>query len=144
MIDIALAVGLGFLAGLFSGLLGIGGGALFVPALALGLGLSQLGAQATSLAAMIPVLVVGAWRHTSYGNVLWRPALVIGAASAGGVVSGAFLARALPDHVLRQLFALFLVCMAARMVWVWHKRRARASARTADRIRPAGSQEAQL
>jgi uncharacterized protein len=144
MIDIVVAVALGFVAGVFSGLLGIGGGALFVPALALGLGLSQLGAQATSLAAMIPVLVVGAWRHTSYGNVLWRPALLIGAASAGGVVSGAFVAKALPDHVLRQLFALFLVCMAGRLVWVWHKGRARASAQAAQRIRPAGSQEAKL
>jgi uncharacterized protein len=121
MMDVAILLLLGLCAGVFSGLLGIGGGALFVPALALGVGLSQLSAQATSLAAMIPVLAVGAWRHTSHGNVLWKPALLIGGASVAGVASGAVLAQALSDAVLRQLFAVFLLCMAGRLAWLSRK-----------------------
>ena len=94
---------------------GVGGGILFVPTLALVLGLTQLGAQATSLAAMIPVVLVGAWRHHRYGNVRWRPALVVGLASALGVAGGAALAASLPDEVLRRLFAALLVVTAAQL-----------------------------
>ena len=106
---------LGFAAGVLSGMFGVGGGILFVPTLALVLGLSQLGAQATSLAAMIPVVALGAWRQSRYGNVVWRPALVIGLASAAGVVVGALVADSLPDHVLRKLFAALLLVTAAQL-----------------------------
>ncbi|MEA2151762.1 MAG: hypothetical protein QOD69_3592, partial [Solirubrobacteraceae bacterium] len=54
---------IGVAAGVVAGLLGVGGGALFVPALTIGLGLSQLDAEATSLLAIIPVALVGAWRQ---------------------------------------------------------------------------------
>ena len=108
---------LGFAAGVLSGLFGVGGGILFVPTLVLVAGLSQLSAQATSLAAIIPVALVGALRQEHYGNVRWRPAVVIGVASAAGVAGGAALADALAEGVLRKLFALLLLATAARLVW---------------------------
>ena len=53
------------------------------------LGLTQLHAEATSLLAVIPTVLVGVWRQSRYGNVRWRPALVIGVASIGAAVAGA-------------------------------------------------------
>jgi uncharacterized membrane protein YfcA len=117
MTTILLAVALGFAAGAVSGMFGIGGGVLFVPTLTLVLGLSQLGAQATSLAAIIPVVVVGASRQHAYGNVRWRPALVIGIASAAGVAGGTALAASLSEGTLRKLFAGVLLVFAARLGW---------------------------
>jgi uncharacterized membrane protein YfcA len=122
MTAIVLAVGLGFAAGILSGMFGVGGGILFVPTLVLVLDQMQLSAQATSLAAMIPVVFVGAWRQSRYGNVRWRAALVIGAASAAGVAGGAVLADALADDVLRKLFAGLLLLIAAQLVWARGRR----------------------
>jgi uncharacterized membrane protein YfcA len=114
---VALALVLGFAAGALSGMFGVGGGILFVPTLALVLDLSQLSAQATSLAAMIPVVAVGAWRQHLHGNVDWRAAAAVGVASAGGVAGGAILADALAEHLLRYLFAGLLVLVAGRLAW---------------------------
>ena len=113
---VVAAVLLGFAAGVLSGMFGVGGGILFVPTLVLVLGLTQLGAQATSLAAMIPVVALGAWRQHRYGNVRWRPAVVIGVVSALGVAGGALLADALAEQVLRRLFAGLLVVTALHLL----------------------------
>ena len=117
MTTVLLALGLGFAAGAISGMFGVGGGVLFVPTLVLVLGLSQLEAQATSLAAIIPVVAVGAWRQHLYGNVRWRPALLVGLASAAGVAGGVALAVALSEDTLRSLFATLLIVFAARLAW---------------------------
>ena len=113
-----LAILLGFAAGVLSGTFGVGGGILFVPTLSLVVGgLTHLEAQATSLAAIIPVVAVGAWRQHRYGNVRWRAALVLGLASAVGVAGGVALAVALSEDTLRRLFAGLLVVFAARLGW---------------------------
>jgi uncharacterized membrane protein YfcA len=117
MTTVVLALLLGFAGGAISGLFGVGGGVLFVPTLALVVGLTQLEAQATSLAAIIPVVAVGAWRQHRYGNVRWRPALVLGLASAAGVAGGVALAVALSEDTLRRLFAGLLLVFAARLAW---------------------------
>jgi uncharacterized membrane protein YfcA len=96
---------------------GVGGGILFVPTLVLVFGLSQLSGQATSLAAMIPVVAVGAWRQHQQANVDWRAAAVVGLASAVGVAGGALLADALAEEVLRYLFAGLLVVVAGQLAW---------------------------
>jgi uncharacterized membrane protein YfcA len=114
---IALALVLGFGAGVLSGMFGVGGGVLFVPTLALVVGLSQLGAQATSLAAMIPVVAFGAWQQHREGNVRWREGLVVGVTSLVGVTGGAALATSLDEALLRNLFACFLLVVAAQLVW---------------------------
>jgi uncharacterized protein len=112
---IILAVALGVVAGVMAGLFGIGGGILFVPTLALVLGLSQLEAEATSLAAILPAVAAGAWQQNRYGNVKWGAAAVIGAASVVGVEGGVRVASALPEDVLRRLFALLLFGVAAHL-----------------------------
>ena len=117
MTAIVLALALGFAAGVLSGMFGVGGGILFVPTFALVLGLTQLSAQATSLAAMIPVVLVGAWRQHRYGNVRWRQALVVGLASLAGVAGGIAVAASLSDEVLRNLFAALLLVIAAQLAW---------------------------
>lgn len=111
------AAALGVLAGVLAGLFGIGGGILFVPTLTLVLGLTQLHADATSLLAIIPTAFVGAWRQAHYGNVRWRAALVIGVAAIGGVEAGVQIAESLPEHVLRRLFAVLMLTVAAQVAW---------------------------
>jgi uncharacterized membrane protein YfcA len=95
---------------------GVGGGILFVPTLTY-LGLSQLHAEASSLLAIIPTVVVGVWRHGRHGNVRWRPAAVIGLASVGAAVGGAQVAVALPESTLRKLFAVLLLVTAGQIAW---------------------------
>ena len=119
---IALALVLGFGAGVLSGLFGVGGGILFVPTLALVVGLDQLDAQATSLAAIIPVVAFGAWQQHQVGNVRWREGLTVGGFSILGVVGGAALATSLSEEVLRSLFAAFLLVVAAQLVWTTRER----------------------
>jgi uncharacterized membrane protein YfcA len=112
------AAAIGFAAGITSGMLGVGGGIMFVPALVLLLGLSQLSAESTSLHAIIPVAIVGAWRQRGYGNVRLRDGLVLGALSPIGAVAGTELANALPQRALQFLFAAvqltFAVALARR------------------------------
>ncbi len=117
MEKIAVAVALGLVAGVFAGLFGVGGGILFVPTLTLALGLDQLHAQATSLAAMLPVVAVGTWNQRRYGNVRLRPAIVLGLGGVAGVVAGGLLAETLPEHVLERLFGVLLLGVAAQLGW---------------------------
>ena len=112
----ALAVGLGVVAGILAGLFGVGGGILFVPTLTW-LGLSQIHAEASSLLAIIPTVLVGVWRQQRYGNVEWRAAATIGIASIGATIGGAQLAESLPEHVLRKLFAALILVTAAQIAW---------------------------
>jgi len=112
----AFAVLLGIAAGILSGLFGVGGGILFVPTLTW-LGLTQLHAEASSLLAIIPTVIVGVWRQQRYGNVRWRPALVIGVASVAATVAGAQVAVSLPEATLRKLFAVLLIVTAAQIAW---------------------------
>ena len=113
---ITLALLLGFLAGIAAGLFGVGGGILFVPVL-LGLGLGQLEAEATSLLAILPTVLAGTWRQHGYGNVRWRAALLVGATSIVGVQVGVLVATSLPEDVLRRLFGLLLLAVAAQLAW---------------------------
>src|SRR3954451_4436616 len=103
--DVLLAVLIGFAAGVSSGMRGVGGGIIFVPGLVFVLDLSQLSAEATSLLAIIPVAIVGAWRQRGYGNVRLRAGLVLAALSPLGVVGGAELANVLPARALELSFA---------------------------------------
>jgi len=114
---IVLAVALGLVAGVLAGLFGVGGGILFVPTLTLVLGLTQLHAEASSLLAIIPTVVAGTWRQQRYGNVRWRPAIVIGIAAIGGVDGGVALAETLPEHALRRLFGVLMLLVAAQVAW---------------------------
>jgi uncharacterized membrane protein YfcA len=103
--------------GVLAGLFGVGGGIVFVPTLAFGLGLTQIHAEATSLLAVVPTAIVGSWRQYRYGNVDLRAAAVVGAASILGVQAGVQLAVSLPESTLRRLFGALLLFTAANIVW---------------------------
>ena len=106
------AILIGIAAGMLSGLLGVGGGALFVPALVLLLGLDQVDAEATSLLAIVPVALVGAWRQHRYGNVRVRDGLVIGVLAIPGALVGVVLVNALPERAIEYAFAALLIWIA--------------------------------
>ena len=109
------AILVGFAAGMVGGMLGVGGGILFVPALSLILGQSHLEAEATSLLAIIPVAIVGAVRQHAYGNVRWRDGLLLGVLAAGGAVLGSVLAHTLPERALEIGFACLVLVVAAQL-----------------------------
>lgn len=113
--DYALAALIGAGAGVTSGLFGVGGGIIFVPALAFVLGLGQTEAEATSLVAIVPVAMAGAWRQRGYGNVRAREGLLIGLLAVPGAVAGAFIATELTDATLEVLFAALCLYVAWRM-----------------------------
>ena len=113
---------IGVVGGMLAGLFGVGGGIIFVPALALVLGLTQLHAEASSLLAILPTALVGSWRQVRYGNVDLRVAAVIGLASIAGVQVGVLVAESLPQTVLRRLFGALLLAVAAQIMWRTHRR----------------------
>jgi uncharacterized protein len=108
---------LGLVAGVLAGLFGVGGGILFVPTLVLGLGLTQLHAEASSLLAILPTALIGSLRQWRYGNVDLRAAGLLGLASIGGIQLGVFVAERLPEATLRRLFGALLLAAAAHLAW---------------------------
>lgn len=110
------AILVGLAGGVVAGLLGVGGGVLFVPGLVFFVGLDQHHAEATSLLAIVPVAIVGTLRNDRYGNVCRRDALVIGLLSIAGAAAGVALANLLSGAVLRDAFAVLMVLVAAQLV----------------------------
>jgi uncharacterized protein len=113
--EVVFAALLGLGGGVIGGLLGVGGGIVFVPALALVIGLSQVDAEATSLLAVIVVGAVGAWRQSGYGNVRVRDGTLMGLLSIAGVAVGVALANVLPERALKLIFAGFMLYFAATL-----------------------------
>ncbi len=110
------AIAIGVCAGVVAGLLGVGGGVLFVPGLVIFLGLGQHQAEATSLLAIVPVAIVGTFKQDGYGNVRRGDALLMGLLSIAGAAAGVALANALSGTVLRIGFALLMVLVAIQLV----------------------------
>jgi uncharacterized membrane protein YfcA len=115
MSEIAALI-LGFAGGLAGGLLGVGGGILFVPALAIFLDEAQVEAEATSLLAIVPVAIVAVWRQLGYDNVRVRDGLVIGALSPLGVVIGVVAANEVSQRALELIFAGLALVIAMQLV----------------------------
>jgi uncharacterized membrane protein YfcA len=110
------AIAIGLIGGIVAGLLGVGGGVLFVPGLVIFLGLNQHEAEATSLLAIIPVAIVGSYVQDRYGNVRRGDALLLGLLSVAGAAAGVVLANALSGAVLRDAFAALMLLVAAQFV----------------------------
>jgi uncharacterized membrane protein YfcA len=109
------AILVGLAAGIVAGITGTGGGSLFVPALVLFLGLSHLDAEATSLLAIIPVALVGAWRQHGYGNLRMGDAVALGGLATGGALLGVVVANSVPERALEVGFACLLLFVAAQL-----------------------------
>ena len=103
------------LGGLTGGLVGVGGGILFVPALTVFIGLSQVEGESTSLLMIVIVALVGSYRQYGYGNVRLREALIVGALSPLGVLAGVELANHISERVLQLSFAALALFMAAQL-----------------------------
>jgi uncharacterized membrane protein YfcA len=115
-VDVVLAIAFAFAGGAVGGLVGVGGGVLFVPALAIFLDATQVEAEATSLLVIVPVALVGTWRQHRYGNVRLREGLTIGLLSVPGVAVGVMIANLLPQRALELGFAAFALLVAYRLL----------------------------
>jgi len=111
-----MAFVVGAIAGVLSGLLGIGGGAVMVPAMTLLMGLTQHVAQGTSLLVIIPTAISGSITHFRMGNIRLQTAGWLSLGGVVGAVAGALLALASPDQLLRLLFGAYLTFTGVRML----------------------------
>jgi uncharacterized membrane protein YfcA len=108
----------GLVAGIMSGLLGIGGGTIVIPALIYLYGMSQHLSQGTTLAMMVPPIgLLAAWHYWKNGNVNigWAALLCLGF-FFGGLI-GALFANMIPDFQLRRIFGIFLLLIAIRLIF---------------------------
>ena len=115
--DVALAIAFGLAGGAVGGLLGVGGGILFVPALAIFLDSTQIQAEATSLLVIVPVAIVGTWRQHRHGNVQLRDGVTMGVLSVPGVIAGVALANVLPQRALELGFAALALLIAGQLLF---------------------------
>ena len=113
-LTIMLAVGL--MAGVFSGMFGIGGGTVIVPAL-VWIGLSQRQAAATSICAIIITSISGVVSYAQEGHVDWIAALLMAIGMMGGSQSGSWLLSKLSELFLRWFYAVFLIFVIASQIW---------------------------
>lgn len=107
---------IGGAAGLFSGLFGVGGGAIMVPLLILWLGFGAREATGTSLAAIAVIAGVATLTHGAYGNVHVVKGLLVGGPAIVGVLVGTWLQQRVPQRAVQLLFAALLVATAVEMV----------------------------
>ena len=114
--DEILAALIALAGGLAGGLVGVGGGVLFVPALTIFLGLSQIEGESTSLLMIVIVALVGAVRQNAYGNLDLRAALIIGVLSPLGVLVGVIVANELSQRALELSFAALALYVAYGLV----------------------------
>ena len=113
---VAALIAVGLSAGVLSAALGVGGGIVYVPALVALFGFAQHEAQGTSLAVIVPTMVVAAYVHARAGRVDWRTVVPLGIAAVVGGFLGAQAALALDATLLRRLFAGLLVIASIRML----------------------------
>jgi len=114
--DVVIAIVLALAGGAVGGLLGVGGGILFVPALAIFLGSTQIEAEATSLLVIVPMAIVGTWRQYRHGNVDLRDGVLIGLLSVPGVIVGVVVANALSQRALELGFASLCLIVAWKLL----------------------------
>jgi uncharacterized membrane protein YfcA len=108
-----MAVGLG--AGLLSGLFGVGGGILVVPALVMLLHIDQRVANGTSLGAVLPISISGLFTYWSQSNIDWWLAFWLALGALGGAVLGTRWIHVLPRHILGYMFSAVLIITAIRL-----------------------------
>ncbi len=107
---------IGLLAGIFSGLIGIGGGVIIIPALVFFLGFSPHLAQGTSLAIMIPPIgLLAVYQYYKSGNINWTAAIIIAISFFIGGYFGAKYSLRIPQDIIKKVFAVFLVLFAIKL-----------------------------
>lgn len=118
MANIIFYLLLGLVAGSLSGLIGIGGATVIIPALVLLFGLTQHMAQGTTLALMVPPIgLLAAWVYYKNGNVNLKIAAFVCIGFFIGGLVGAKLAAGIPENILRKMFGVFLLIVSLRMIF---------------------------
>lgn len=107
---------IGFVIGILSGLLGVGGGVFLVPIMVGYLGFAQHNAQATSMATIIPTAIFGSLVYGMHGNIDWQIAAELAAGSMVSAAIGARIMTHLPAQQLKRIFGVLLVLVGIRMV----------------------------
>ena len=115
--NIMMYIGLGLLAGVCSGFLGIGGGTIIIPILVYCFGLTQHQAQGTTLALMVPPIgILAALKYYYEGNVNIQIAALVCLGFVFGGLIGAHLVTPVPEPVLKKVFGVFLIGVAIKMI----------------------------
>ena len=113
-----IIIGIGITAGIMAGMLGIGGAIIMIPALVYFMGVSQQTAQGTSLAVMLPPIgIIAAYNYYKAGQVNIKFALILAAAFLIGSYFGSKFALNLPQPVLKKIFGILLILVAAKMLF---------------------------
>lgn len=112
---LALAA-IGTVAGLFSGLFGVGGGVVMVPLLVLWLSYGEREAAGTSLAAIVVIATAATLTHGAYGNVRVAEGLLVGLPAVAGVLLGTWLQQRIAPRTVRLLFAGLLAAIAVELL----------------------------
>ncbi|HNW57370.1 MAG TPA: sulfite exporter TauE/SafE family protein [Bacteroidales bacterium] len=110
-------IGIGILTGFMAGMLGIGGAIVMIPALVYFMGMSQHTAQGTSLAVMLPPIgIIAAYNYYKAGEVNIRFALILAVTFLIGSYFGSKLSLNIPQNVLKKIFGILLLLVAAKML----------------------------
>ena len=113
-----ILIAIGIISGIMAGMLGIGGAIIMVPALVFVMGLNQHTAQGTSLAVMLPPIgIIAAFNYYKAGQVNIKFALILAAAFLIGSYFGSKFALNLPQPVLKKIFGILLILVAAKMLF---------------------------
>lgn len=113
-----LLIGIGILTGILAGMLGIGGAIIMIPALVFFMGLSQQAAQGTSIAVMLPPIgILAAYNYYKAGQVNIKFAIILSIAFLLGSYFGSKLALKIPQDILKKIFGILLLLVAARMLF---------------------------
>ncbi len=116
--QLIILIVIGIISGLLSGIFGIGGAIIVIPALVFILGLSQHEAQGTSLAFMLPpVGILAAYNYWKDGNVNWKIALVLSITFVVGAYFGSRFSLNISDKMLRRVFGVLMIGMALKLIF---------------------------
>jgi uncharacterized membrane protein YfcA len=114
---ILILIVIGIITGVMAGMLGIGGAIIMIPALVFLLGISQQTAQGTSLAVMLPPIgIIAAYNYYKAGHVNIRFAIILAVFFLVGSYFGSKLALTIPQNVLKKIFGVLLLLVAAKML----------------------------
>jgi uncharacterized membrane protein YfcA len=110
---------IGLAAGVLSGIAGVGGGVIVIPALIFAMGMTQFEAQGTSLAMMIPPIgIMAAYNYYQNGFINWKYALVLAVFFIIGGYFGSKFILNVPEGIVKKGFAVFIILIGLRMLWV--------------------------
>ncbi|MCD6355136.1 MAG: sulfite exporter TauE/SafE family protein [Prolixibacteraceae bacterium] len=116
--QLIILIAIGVVAGLLSGVFGIGGAIIVIPSLVFILGLSQHMAQGTSIALMIPPIgILAFWNYWKAGQVNWKFALVLSLTFVVGAYLGSLVSIQFSDRLLRKIFGVLLLLIAIKMIF---------------------------